>query len=418
MTIRKFLAGFQTRYRQEYVMPNACEAECAVRNVHRVLAVLPIFLAFGLIMTVVTLFFRPMDTPRFGVALGYYGFFIVISAVPMALILVLRRRAGRLAAQNAVCYAAFTAFQWLCLYQKTVSTHPAEGYIVWAIANIVIIALLNVKPTFLCFSMLLQFVAILVFEDSIALTQYLNLFVLIVVTVILSVTHWKMTIRDFRNITALRAAHEKSDELLHNILPPKVISDLKETGSTVPELFDQVSIMFTDLVNFTEISSSLEPKYLIGELSDLFFGFDCIIEKYGCTRIKTIGDSYMAVCGLPDQDPDHARKIVQAGLECLEYLSKRNEYSPIQWKMRVGVHSGPVVAGIVGVRKYIYDIFGDSVNVASRMESSSNEMRVNVSEETYNRTKDDFVYETRAPQRVKGKGMMNMYFAQPAPAKG
>lgn len=413
MTARNPMSRLRDRYRKDYVMPAECRTEIETRNVRRILFVLPVLIAFGLVMTFHTLFVRGRADPRFWVALSYYAAYIAIGLIPSLTILALKKAEARLSAQNAVCYAAITAMQCLCLYQRTVSSYTTEGYLVWTISNLLVIALFNVRPTFYLVSISLQFTVAVVYESLSGKAQFLNLSVLVIVTVILAFTHWKMTIRDFKNVEALRIANEKSDELLHNILPPKVINDLKDKGSSDPELFDQVSILFTDLVNFTAAASELEPEYLIGELSDLFCGFDCIIEKYGCTRIKTIGDAYMAVCGLPDPDPDHARKIVQAGLECLEYLEGRNEHSPIQWKMRVGVHSGTVVAGIVGAKKYIYDIFGDTVNIASRMENASNEMRVNVSEETYRRTKDYFDFEPREPQRVKGKGLMNMYFAKP-----
>ncbi|HNY21151.1 MAG TPA: adenylate/guanylate cyclase domain-containing protein [Treponemataceae bacterium] len=398
-------------------MPVDCERELHARNVRRLMRILPISLAFGIVMTVYSLMTRSRSDGRFLIAISYYAAYAILSVIPLVIIVALGRRRARLATQNAVCFIALTCGQWLCIYQKAISGYSTEGYLVWTIANIVIIALFGFKPPIFLASMALQFATIVAYDSVNGMHQFLNLSVLVLVTVILAFTHWKMTIRDFRNVKALRAANEKSDELLRNILPPKVIDELREKGSSDPELFDQVSILFTDLVDFTAVSSSLPPEYIIGELSDLFSGFDCIIEKYGCTRIKTIGDAYMAVCGLPDPDPDHARKIVQAGLECLEYLRRRNEHSTIKWKMRVGAHSGSVVAGIVGARKYIYDIFGDTVNIASRMESSSNEMRVNVSEETYRRTKDHFSYVPREPQRVKGKGLMNMYFAESARAE-
>lgn len=399
-------------YRDAYVMPDACSAHCAKRNVHRIKYILSLTLVFGLVMTTATLLFRPQGNERFWIAVFYYGSYFLLSAIPLGVIFLLHRKGGALSLENAMCYGGLTAFQLLCLYQKTISSFTDEGYLAWTIATLVIIALFNIKPTFFLASMLTQFAIAIVYESANGKMQFLNLGLLVVITIVLSYTHWNLTIRDYKNVAALQAANAKSDELLHNILPPRVIKDLREKGTSDPELFERVSILFTDLVNFTDISSTLEPEYLIGELSDLFCGFDCIIEKYGCTRIKTIGDAYMAVCGLPEDDPDHAKKIVQAGLECVEYLRKRNEHSAIKWTMRVGVHSGAVVAGIVGARKYIYDIFGDTVNIASRMENSSKEMQVNVSEETFNQTKDFFEYEIREPQRVKGKGLMNMYFAR------
>jgi len=413
MTNRNPVNKILAWYHLHYDMPEECKIECALRNIRRVKIILPMTLVFGIVMTGENLLFQPWSNPEFWIVISYYSMYIGFSLIPLGLFKLLKNKKGTFAAQNVVCYTILTIAQFLCMYQRLIS-HNSEGYLVWTIATITIIALFNIKPSFFLVSMLIQFILTVLYESANGKTYFLNLGLLVLITIILSYTHWSRTIRDFLNLAAIKAANAKSDELLQNILPPRVIQDLREKGTTEPELFEQVSILFTDLVNFTEISSSLAPEYLIGELSDLFCGFDCIIEKYGCTRIKTIGDSYMAVCGLPEGDPYHARKIVQAGLECIDYLAKRNEHSPIKWKMRVGAHSGSVVAGIVGARKYIYDVFGDTVNIASRMENSSNEMRLNVSEETYKRTKDDFMFETREPQRVKGKGYMTMYFANHA----
>ena len=204
--------------------------------------------------------------------------------------------------------------------------------------------------------------------------------------------------------------HEKVEKLLLNILPIKVVNELKETGKTKPEGFDDVSVLFSDVVDFTKMSSSLDPKLLIDELSDIFTAFDCIIEKNKCERIKTIGDAYLCVCGMPQKDENHAENIVKSSIEMINYLQKRNENSEIEWNVRVGIHSGKVVGGVVGIKKYIYDVFGDTINVASRIESKSEPMRVNVSEVTYNLLKDKFDFITRDLIEVKGKGKMRMYF--------
>ena len=204
--------------------------------------------------------------------------------------------------------------------------------------------------------------------------------------------------------------HEKFEKLLLNILPIKVVNELKETGKTKPEGFDDVSVLFSDVVDFTKMSNSLDPKLLIDELSDIFTAFDCIIEKNKCERIKTIGDAYLCVCGMPQKNENHAVNIVKSSIEMINYLQKRNENSNIEWNIRVGIHSGRVVGGVVGIKKYIYDVFGDTINTASRIESKSESMRINVSEVTYNLLKDKFDFITRDLIEVKGKGKMRMYF--------
>lgn len=201
----------------------------------------------------------------------------------------------------------------------------------------------------------------------------------------------------------------KSEALLRNILPEQVVQELQETGHTVPEKFEHVTVLFSDLVDFTQQSSQLTPQQLITELNDLFTAFDTIVERYGCDRIKTIGDAYLCVCGMPKPNPRHAHQIMRVALEIVTYLEQRNQRHPIQWQIRVGLHSGEVVGGVVGIKKYIYDIFGDTVNMASRMQSHSAPMEVNVSEATYTLVKNDFMFKSRGLSVVKGKGNLEMY---------
>ncbi|MCB0822818.1 MAG: hypothetical protein KDC09_08995 [Bacteroidales bacterium] len=210
----------------------------------------------------------------------------------------------------------------------------------------------------------------------------------------------------------LAAEKEKSEELLLNTLPVKVVNELKENGKSEPESFEDVTVYFSDIVGFTSISSQLEPKLLIGELNDIFTAFDDIMEKNQCERIKTIGDAYLAVSGMPVRNEQHAENMVNAALEIRKYLEERNKNSEINWQIRIGIHSGKVVGGIVGVKKYIYDVFGDTINTTSRMESNSEPMRINVSETTFTLLKDKFTFTPRQPMEIKGKGRMQMYFLE------
>ncbi len=217
----------------------------------------------------------------------------------------------------------------------------------------------------------------------------------------------------------LRRAYEelekekaKSDKLLLNVLPARVANDLKETGKTEPECFENVTVYFSDVVGFTKLSSSLEPKVLIEELNDIFTAFDNIAEENQCERVKTIGDAYLCVCGMPEENPRHAENIVKSAVSIIQYLKKRNETSEISWEVRIGIHTGKVVGGVVGVKKYIYDVFGDTINTASRMESNSEAMKINLSESTYQILKDKFKFTQRGTLSVKGKGDMKMYFLE------
>jgi len=210
---------------------------------------------------------------------------------------------------------------------------------------------------------------------------------------------------------------DKNEKLLLNTLPIKVVNDLKENGKSDPQKFRDVTVCFSDIVGFTQASSKLDPKELIEELNDIYTAYDEIMVKYDCERIKTIGDAYLAVCGMPQKNPAHAEMMLKASLEIINFTKKRSSYSNMNWQIRIGLHSGNVVGGIVGVKKYIYDVFGDTINTASRMESNSSPMKVNISEQTFQLVKDsEFVqtmnltFEKRNPINVKGKGSMEMYF--------
>jgi len=206
---------------------------------------------------------------------------------------------------------------------------------------------------------------------------------------------------------------KRSDNLLLNILPKKIAEELKENGSAKPECFENVSVMFSDIVNFTRISETMEPAALIGELNELFTAFDRIARSCGCERIKTIGDAYMCVCGMPEKNDVHAENIINAALQICKYLEKRNTESTVKWQIRIGIHSGKVVGGVVGTEKYIYDVFGDTINTASRMESNSEPMKINVSEETFKLTSEKFSFAERPCKEIKGKGIFRMYFVCP-----
>lgn len=203
---------------------------------------------------------------------------------------------------------------------------------------------------------------------------------------------------------------EITEELLLNTLPLKVVNELKENGKSEPESFENVTVYFSDIVGFTNISSQLDPHTLISELSDMFTVFDDIMTKYQCERIKTIGDAYLAVSGMPLKNEHHAENMINAATEIKNYLEERNKATDVKWRIRIGIHSGKVVGGIVGIRKYIYDVFGDTINTASRMESNSEAMRINVSETSFNILKDKFSFIERDAIEVKGKGKMKMYF--------
>lgn len=207
----------------------------------------------------------------------------------------------------------------------------------------------------------------------------------------------------------LRAEKMNVEKLLLNILPLEVANELKATGSSEARHFGNVTVLFTDFVDFTGISQKLSPQDLVKEVDYLFKEFDDIIERNKLEKIKTIGDAYMAVCGLPDEYPNHAHRAVQAALEIRDFIQDYFDQGGL-FRIRIGLHSGPVVAGIVGVKKFQYDIWGDTVNTAARMEQNSVPGKVNISGETNALIQPDFKVEYRGKIAAKNKGEVDMYF--------
>ncbi len=204
---------------------------------------------------------------------------------------------------------------------------------------------------------------------------------------------------------------QRSEELLLNILPAEVAEELKDKGSAAARHFDDVTVLFTDFVGFTQISERMDPQALIDELHTCFKTFDEITGRYHIEKIKTIGDAYLAVCGLPIADAEHAAKVVNAAIEIMDFMQKRHEkLGGKTFEIRIGIHSGSVVAGIVGVKKFAYDIWGDTVNTAARMEQSSEPGKINISGTTYALVKNKFKCEYRGEIDAKNKGMMKMYY--------
>jgi len=203
---------------------------------------------------------------------------------------------------------------------------------------------------------------------------------------------------------------EKSDQLLLNILPEKVADELKNKGFAETKYYESTTVMFADFKSFTKIVEKINPKELIKTLDVYFAEFDRICDKYKIEKIKTIGDAYMCVGGIPEESPTHAIDMILVTLEMQKFMKEKREEGTLMWELRVGVHSGNLIAGVVGKRKFAYDVWGDTVNTASRMEESSEENRVNISETTYHLIKDFFEFESRGAIPVKNKEDIKMYF--------
>jgi adenylate cyclase len=212
-----------------------------------------------------------------------------------------------------------------------------------------------------------------------------------------------------RNARDLEKEKERVERLLLNIMPRTVLEELKDYGTTTPARFDDATMLLLDFVGFTSMAISSDPGAVIAELNDIFSAFDRITEMFNCERIKTIGDAYMAVSGVPEPAPDHAHNVARVALRLRRYLEKRNAAHPQEWRARIGVNTGPVIGSLVGIQKYVYDLFGPGVNMTARMEQLSEPMRITCSESTYELIKDDFVLSEVGEFDVKGFGVQRLY---------
>jgi guanylate cyclase len=206
----------------------------------------------------------------------------------------------------------------------------------------------------------------------------------------------------------LRLEQRKSENLLLNILPPEIAQTLKEGNRTIAEQIEQASVLFADVVNFTPMSASMTPTELVEMLNEVYSQFDVLVEKYGLEKIKTIGDCYMVAAGVPRRRADHAKVITQLALDIRDYVAQ-NEFHARRLQFRIGIHSGSLVAGVIGKKKFAYDLWGDTVNTASRMESHGSGGAIQVTEDTYRLIKDDFRCQSRGKVNVKGKGEIDVW---------
>ena len=208
----------------------------------------------------------------------------------------------------------------------------------------------------------------------------------------------------------LEAERAKSEELLRNILPQAIIDRLEAGERVIADRYDRVAVLFSDLVGFTETSSSMDPAVLVSELNALFSRFDAMCERRGVEKIKTIGDAYLAVGGLPGTREDPVDAVADLALDMVEAVHEVGGQSDRPWRIRIGLHVGPAVAGVIGTRKFVYDVWGDTVNVASRLETTSEPGRVQMSGDVAEALGGGFEIEPRGEIELKGKGTIPTFF--------
>jgi guanylate cyclase len=209
---------------------------------------------------------------------------------------------------------------------------------------------------------------------------------------------------------ALRAEQERSEALLLNILPAPIAERLKAATETIADHFDATTILFADVVDFTPLAQGLPPVEVVGILDHLFSHFDALVERHGLDKVKTIGDCYMAAAGVPDPHPDHARRAALLALDMRDVVATSAVAGRPGLALRIGINSGPVVAGVIGTKRFLYDLWGDAVNTASRMESQGTPGEIQITRATYELLKDEFDCRRRGTVQVKGKGHMETWY--------
>ena len=211
-------------------------------------------------------------------------------------------------------------------------------------------------------------------------------------------------------LSALRIEQDRSETLLTNILPSSIADRLKAANETIADHFDSASVVFADVVDFTPLAQRLAPDEVVGILDRMFSGFDTLVERHGLEKIKTIGDCYMAAAGVPEPSPDHARRAALLALDMREAVATSNAGNGFDLELRIGINSGPLIAGVIGHKRFLYDLWGDAVNTASRMESQSTPGEIQMTRETYELLKDEFDCTPRGTIQVKGKGEMETWY--------
>lgn len=370
---------------ERFNIPQTFKSEIDKKNRFVLKVLFWIALLFGLIFSILSLF-RSADDKFVHfiyyisyLAIGLLGFLLLFLKVPVPLI------------QGVI----LVYIEYIVTYILP-RTHIETSVLIFFALLFAIIMVMQINPL-MFFSVLTVYLIvisvlckkqIIIIPVESSLTFIGNL--ILSLFVIFYLVFWKRrhVIRELKRDKILADEKEKTEILLNNIFPKKVIRQLKEDGKSPPEMYDNVTVLFADIVDFTKTSSSLDPKIVIDELNEIFTEFDKITEKNGCMRIKTVGDAYLAVCGLPEKNEKHAEQLILCAREYLDFLNKRNEKFQIKWKIRIGIDSGNAIAGIIGLKKYVYDIFGSTVDSAVKIELSCQPMRIAVSENTYGLIKD------------------------------
>ncbi len=341
----------------------------------------------------------------------YYAVYIFIGIIGFTLVRIKK-------IQYTSTILALVSFCAILIYYLLKTPDIANVFVLFAGLSFALIILLNFNPfLFMGLIILSEIIMVLLLftkEDMIHIYREKVLIpnALLLNCLIMYLVFWKRkSINNKYEVEQkIKQEKEKTEELLLNILPYNVMTELRDNGKSIPKSFENTTVLYCSITNFHELSQEMSATDFIEVLNKVFDAFDLIIEKESCYRIKTTGNVYMAICGLPVPDENHAEKMVLCSRKFVEYIEALNEKSEVKISIRIGLHSGKVVAGIVGTQKYIYDVFGDTVNTACRMQTISDGMKVRVTELTHDLVKEKFPFASQPEVMVKGKGMMNTYY--------
>ena len=313
----------------------------------------------------------------------------------------------------------FCIILFYCLLTVFLTISTVTEFLVYFVAfSFVLVMLLNINPFVFTVTLILYDVVLvsLVQYNILMINEKLNgaeiLNILILNTLVAHLSFWKrkIVIKKYNLEKNINDEKEKSEKLLLNILPKTILEDLRDHGRSVPKSYENTTVLFCSISNITELSHIMEIQPFMDMLNKISYEFDSIVEEEQCLRIKTTGNVYMAVCGLPVPEEHHAEKMTECAIKFVKYIEEYNKTAEEKVRIRVGLNSGKVVAGIVGIKRYIYDVFGDTVNTACRMENLSKEMKILSTINTYNLVKDKFTFVPQPPILVKGKGMLETYY--------
>jgi len=289
-------------------------------------------------------------------------------------------------------------FLYIMLAPFAVVTIYARKFIGWFITSLLLVILEAVLQPWLRTENNIP----LAYSTWFWVLNFLTLFGIVFASIIGILRHLNMT------LSLLHQEQEKSENLLLNVLPREVALVLKNETRIIADYIDQASILFADIVSFTPMSASMTPEELVSLLNEVFSQIDTLVDQYGLEKIKTIGDCYMAAAGVPRPRPDHAHALAQLALDIQDYV-EHTQVQGRQLHFRIGINSGPVVAGVIGHKKFAYDLWGDAVNTASRMESHGAEGVIQVTRSTYELIQDEFICEPQGQVVIKGKGEMAVW---------